>query len=367
MKRILSPLFAAAVFWSAHVHAAKTVRLCMPRGHEDLLNMAMLVARDNGIFEKHGVDVKIDLVRNKNKETGKARAFAISEAGPVLPFNSEDWELTDQILGKRKDCDIAISPVMGLLATEKTDIAMLRPVYMTAYGTDYDTHLVVKSDSPIKSAKDLKGKMIRLGQVPTHIALYRILKKNGMDMSDVALRFRLPSNFAADALAKGEIDAAVTYVPTMPMMLASGKVRVLEQNIISKYVLPRTPNAILFTSREYAKANPEEVDKFKRAVTATMDFINKNPASVLKAATGYFYYRHGDAWKGWKVDPAQAERATAFMGKLTIESFDDPEQAARARKQMLEYQDLLLNLGYLTRRVDISVWFPSSGSKQAAL
>jgi ABC-type nitrate/sulfonate/bicarbonate transport system substrate-binding protein len=366
MGRLSTLVLLALLTTAAHGRAKESVRLCMPRGHEDLLNMALLVARDNGIFQKNGLDVKVDLVRNKNREKGKERSYTFSEAGPVLPFNSEDWELTDLILGKNQDCDIAVSPVVGLLATNKTDISQLKPLYMTAYGTDYDTHLVVKSDSPIKTVKDLKGKMVRLGQVPTHIALYQMLKKNGMNMSDVSLRFKLPSNFAAEALAKGEIDAAVTYVPTMPMMLASGKVRVLEQNIISKHVMPRTPNAVLFTSSGFAKKNPAAVEKFKRAVVATMELINKDPSLVLKSATGYFQYRHGDKWKGWKVDPAQAERATAFLGKLSIESFEDPAQAAVIRQQMTEYQTLLLGLGYIPKKIDFSAWFTSLPS-QAAL
>ena len=152
----------------------------------------------------------------------------------------------------------------------------------------------------------------------------------------------------------------------MPMMLASGKVRVLEQNIISKYVLPRTPNAVLFTSGEYAKAHPELVEKFKGAVVATMEYINKNPAAVLKSATGFFHYRHGDKWKGWKVDPAQTERATAFLGKLTIESFDNATESATIQKQLADYQELLLKLGYVNRKVDFSSWFTTL-PKQAAL
>jgi ABC-type nitrate/sulfonate/bicarbonate transport system substrate-binding protein len=350
---------------TAQARVKETVRLCMPRGHEDLLNMALLVARDNGIFKQNGVDVKIELVRNLNKDKGRHREMAFSEAGPVLAFSSEDWELTDQVVGTKKDCDFAVSPVVGILGTTHTDLTQIKPLYMTAYGTDYDTHLVVKADSPIKTVKDLKGKMVRLGQVPTHIALYEMLKKNDMNMTDVSLRLQLASNFAADALASGEIDAAVTYVPTMPMMLASGKVRVLEQNIISKYVLPRTPNAILFTSSAYAKAHPQTVEKFKKSMVATMDFINKNPASVLKAATGFFSERYKD-WKGWKVDPTQAERATAFLGKLSIESFEDASDAAIIQKQIAEYQNLLIKLGYVQKKVDYSSWFTAL-PKQAAL
>jgi len=366
MKRIWYPLFTLFLTWNYQAGAVKPLHLCMPRGHEDLLNMAMLVARDNGLFKKHGVNVQVDLIGYRNKDAAKMQKFTVSDAGPVLPFNAEDWELTELILGKKKECDIAISPVMGMLATQKTDVTKLKPMYMTAYGTDYDTHLVVNADSPIKSVKDLKGKQIRVGQVPTHIALYQMLKKNDMKMSDVTLRFRLPSNLTAEALAKGEIDAAMTYVPTMPMMLASGKVRVLEQNIISKYVLPRTPNAILFTSAEFAKKNPEAVAKLKAAVLDTMEFINKNPVSVLKAATGYFHYRHGDTWKGWKTDPAQTERAAAFLGKLTVESFDDAKEASVAHKQILDYQNLLLELGYIERKIDVSPWFAVT-TKQAGL
>ncbi len=366
MKYVFTSIATVVLILGSQYSSAKTVRLCMPRGHEDLLNMALLVARDNGLFKQHGVDVKIELVRNQNALKDADREFAFSDAGPIMPFSNEDWELSELLLGKKKDCDIAVSPVVGLLATQKTDITLIKPLYMTAYGTDYDTHIVVKNDSPIKTVKDLKGKVIRIGQVPTHIALYQMLKKNDLKMEDVTLRFGMASNLASEGLAKGEIDAAVTYVPTMPMMLASGKVRVLEQNIISKYVLPRTPNAILFTSQAYAKANPKVIENVRATVLATMEFINKNPSSVLKAATGFFNYRQGDTWKGWKTDPAQVERAAAFLGKLSVESFDDPAETVIIQKQMADYQTLLLSLGYLNHKVDVSGWFNTT-AKQAAL
>ncbi len=367
MKQVFTLIATVVLILAPQVSSAssKTIRLCMPRGHEDLLNMALLVARDNGLFKKNGLDVKIELVRNTKVNDGLNREFTYTDAGPVVGFNNEDWALTDLLIGK-KNCDIAVSPVVGMLGTQATDVTLLKPLYMTAYGTDYDTHLVVRNDSPIKTIKDLKGKVVRIGQVPTHIALYNMLKKNDMKVNDVTLRFGMASNFASEALANGEIDAAVTYVPTMPMMLASGKVRVLEQNIISKYVLPRTPNAILFTTREFASANPKVIENLKNTVVATMDYINKNPSSVLKAATGFFTDRHGKAWKGWKANPAQVERAAAFLGKLSVESFDDVAESAIAQKQMDEYQTLLMSLGYITHKVDLSSWF-SPAAKQAAL
>lgn len=343
----------------------KSIRLCMPRGHEDLLNMAMLVARDKGLFKQQGVNVKIELLRHVNPQPQAVDGFVVSKAGPVLPFNTEDWSITKMMFSKQRECDIAVSPAAGMLAMEKTDFATLKPLYLTAYGTDYDTHLVVNAESDIKTAADLKGRVVRIGQVPTHIALYNYLKKNDVEMSDVTLQFKLASNFASEALASGDIDAAMTYVPTMPMMLASGKVRVLEQNIISKYVMPRTPNAMLFTSSKFANENPKVLAKFKKAVGETMTYINKNPAAVLESATNFFNNKHPN-WQGWKADPIQIERATAFMGKLTLENFDDPAALRQIQKQLTEYQDLLLSMGYLTKKVDMSPWFAAS-TKQAAL
>lgn len=352
----------ATQFASAEV---KSIRLCMPRGHEDLLNMAMLVARDNGLFKKEGVKVDIQLLRHVNSGSEAGNDLVLSKAGPVLPFNTEDWSITQMMFSKQRECDIAVSPAAGMLAMEKTDFATLKPLYLTAYGTDYDTHLVVSSDSAINTAADLKGKVVRIGQVPTHIALYNYLKKNNVEMNDVTLQFKLASNFASEALASGRIDAAMTYVPTMPMMLASGKVRVLEQNIISKYVMPRTPNAMLFTSAKFAKENPKTLSRFKSAVGKTMAFINKNPASVLQSATGFFNEKHPQ-WKGWKADPIQIERATAFMGKLTLENFDDPAELRQIQKQLTEYQDLLVSMGYLNKKIDMSPWFTAT-TKQASL
>ncbi|MGE4131404.1 MAG: ABC transporter substrate-binding protein [Bdellovibrionales bacterium] len=352
----------SAAMCLASVQAKTRLRLCMPVENEDFLNLSLLVAQDQKSFEQQGLDVQISVIRRK---TGKS-AFTMSSAGPLSSFSNENWGVADQVINAQAKCDVGISPVAGMMALQDKDLALLQPLYMSTYGQDYDTHLIVRNDSLIKSVKDLRGKVVRIGQVPTHMALNGVLKDSGMRLNDVILETTIPANHVLAALDSGRIHAAITYVPTMPLMLASGKVRVLSQNIIGRQVMAKTPNALMFTSRKFAAEHAEVLSRFRAAMTKNLAQIERDPGLIFKSAHRLFRGRNGKSSILNGLNPAWQERAATLVGKLSLEDFSSSNQEALNRN-LMDYQRRLFNLGYISKISDISGWFPDSKQKQAAL
>jgi ABC-type nitrate/sulfonate/bicarbonate transport system substrate-binding protein len=346
------PVYAAP----ATASPAKTteVRLCVPKGNEDLLNFVLLVAQDKGFFAAQDLKVKMHVLTGDKKD----RKTIDTLAGPYLQSKSEDWGLAD----KASECDLGTSSVAQALISNEI-AAPLMPIYMSTYGQDYDTHIVVAKDSPIKTVKDLKGKKIRIGQIPTHMALYKLLKENGLAMTDVVIKDHLAPNRVAGMLRSGELDAAITYVPSMPLMLASGDFRVLSRNIIGQYVMPATPNAMLMLNRAFASTHPEAVAKVTKALRATMAYVDKNPTSIIYSAEA-FLAQHRHLKK--KTSPAVAERAVAFMSKLNLLDLQDAKQSATAQKEVTQFQEMLVQFRYLKTPQNLTQWFHADARQASA-
>lgn len=91
----------------------------------------------------------------------------------------------------------------------------------------YGTAVLVRPDSPLKSAADLKGKRIATGRgsIGHHIAL-KALVSAGLSEKDVEFRFLGPVD-AKVALANGSVDAWATWEPYTALSELTGQGRVL--------------------------------------------------------------------------------------------------------------------------------------------
>ncbi|MDH4550451.1 ABC transporter substrate-binding protein [Pseudomonas sp. BN607] len=91
----------------------------------------------------------------------------------------------------------------------------------------YGTALLVRPDTPLHSAADLKGKRIATGRgsIGHHLAL-KALEQVGLSEKDVEFRFLGPVD-AKIALANGAVDAWSTWEPYTALAELSGQGRVL--------------------------------------------------------------------------------------------------------------------------------------------
>jgi len=91
----------------------------------------------------------------------------------------------------------------------------------------YGTAVLVRPDSPLKTAADLKGKRIgtNRGSIGHFVAL-KALSSAGLRPEDADIRF-LPPADAKLALTNGSVDAWATWEPYTAMAETSGHARVL--------------------------------------------------------------------------------------------------------------------------------------------
>jgi len=154
------------------------------------------VAKDQGIFEKHGLDVTLTPVQNLSLlpgTVGRQFEFAASTAPDLLK---------------------AVAGGLDVVATAGEAIETKANPTM---------QLMVRKDSAINGPQDLKGKVIAaptLGAVMHSATLYW-LKKNGVEPSAVR-GVEVPFPNMADQLKAGSIDAAEGLVPFTGAMLAAG-------------------------------------------------------------------------------------------------------------------------------------------------
>ena len=148
---------------------------------------------------------------------------------------------------------------------------------------------VVPKDSPIKSIADLKGKRVASGPGIQNVTLAKIiLEKNGIVDPKV---IELPIGQHVPALAADQLDAVYTLEPTGTSGRLKGLTRVLENGVISKYVLGAADapwfGGSASVTTTFLKERPADAKKYIAAYARSVDFVRKNPAEVRKHIDGF--------------------------------------------------------------------------------
>jgi NitT/TauT family transport system substrate-binding protein len=254
-------------------------------------------ASDMGFFAKAGIDVKLEIAQN-----GPAVAAAVAANALDVGFSNA--------------LSIEIAYKKGL------PFAFIAPaaLYSSAAPTSL---LMVKKDSPIRTARDLDGKTIganglrNIGQMGP--ALW--IDKNGGDSSSVKF-VEIPGDEMAPALDQGRLDAA--FLPEPQASLAKRVARVLAKAydaigdgfMIGGY----------FTTRQWADAHPDLYGKFVSVMRETALWANKNPdksAAILAKYT--------------KIDLQVVKGATrARFGEILSAQAIQPTIELAARYKLIE-------------------------------
>jgi len=130
--------------------------------------------------------------------------------------------------------------------------------------------LAVPKDSPLKTAAELKGKRVAVtkGSYAHHL-LYVILKNAGLQFSDIKL-VHLPPADLVSAFLRGDVDAASTWEPYLSKLTESGARILADGTGIKKGEL------VIIAVDEYAKKNPQLVEKVLRIYQRGYEYIKAN-------------------------------------------------------------------------------------------
>ena len=266
MKKILISVAAAALAFAAHAQDTKVAI-----GISGWTGFAPLtLALQSGLFKKHGLDVSIKKIPQKDRHLAIASGDIQCAATTV-----ETWV------------------VWNANGVATTQIFQLDK----SYGAD---GMVVKPG--ITSIKDLKGKTVAAdapGTAP-YFGLAWMLAKNGLSIKDVKV-VNLSPQAAANAMIAGTdgIDAAMTYEPYL------GAVRAKPE-----------AGKIIATTLDY----PMVMDTFG----CTPKFLAENSKAAQGLTNAYF-----DALDLIKAEPKKSFEIMGADVKQTAEAFEASQKYLR--------------------------------------
>ncbi|MBK8526356.1 MAG: ABC transporter substrate-binding protein [Rubrivivax sp.] len=230
----------------------------------------LTLAKEAGLFKKHGLDVSLKKIPQKDRHLAIASGDIQCAATTV-----ETWV------------------VWNANGVATTQIFQLDK----SYGAD---GMVVKPN--ISKISDLKGKTVAASAPGTspYFALAWMLKKNGLSVKDVKV-VNLEPQAAANAMISGTtgVDAAMTYEPYL------GAVRAKPE-----------AGKIIATTLDY----PMVMD----TVGCTPKFLADNPKAAKGLADGYF-----DAVAMIKADPKKSFEIMGADVKQTAEQFEKSQAYLR--------------------------------------
>jgi len=155
--------------------------------------------------------------------------------------------------------------------------------------------IVVRTDSPVKTLGDLKGRKVGVAKGSGgHYLLLAALDKAGVSLSDIQVAYLTPADGRA-AFEKGAIDAWVIWDPFLSAVQRQSGVRVLADGSgIASY------QRYYLASTKFAQARPEVLRVIYAALDKTGKWVKSNPKEAAELLAPV-----------WGLDVATVEQANA--------------------------------------------------------
>lgn len=208
-----------------------------------------------------------------------------------------------------------------------------QPIVIVANQAGKGTAIVVRSDSPIKSITDLKGK--KIGNLPNSIhdiLLREELRKANLRVDEVSLIRLAPADMPA-ALQRGDIDAFSGNEPNSSQAIMAGYGRVLMfpyDNAVG------TINVGVLSSERVTKGKTEMMRVWANAHAKATDELARNPEQWADLVA-----------KEWGYDRTATRRS---MDNIELKwQMDD-----RFMTQMAAFTDRLKGLGVIQAVPDLN-------------
>lgn len=266
--------FAAGTTASAQTAAPDLLVLRLASSPADD-TMPVIYAQQSGAFRRAGLDVAL------------TRATSGSAVAAAVAGSSID-------IGKSSIVSIVTAHAKGLPFVWIAPASVYNPAAP-------DGGLIVATNSPIKTGRDLNGKIVAtpaLGDLNT-IATRAWVDQNGGD-SKLIQFVEVPVAAQAAALDEGRIAAGGIINPFLGEALASGKARFLApfySAIAAKFMLSGW-----FTTADFAAQHRDAIANFQRIVEVNSTYTNAHHAETVPLLA---------SWSGITLDAAaRAPRMT---------------------------------------------------------
>jgi NitT/TauT family transport system substrate-binding protein len=205
------------------------------------------VAKQQGMFEKNGIDARLV------EFTSGANAVNAAHAGDVDVFLS--------IVGSVMP---AVERGFELAAVFQNETGRSQPPDSSS--------VQVLDSSPVKSLADLGGKKVAVSSLNSQqaVGVQMLLKKAGVDPRSVKF-VELPFPAQVNALRAGQVDAVVPVDPFTTQLLRTGG-RVISWSYVDS--IPDQPLGAWFSKRSFIAKNSKLIDAFNRTMKESIDYMN---------------------------------------------------------------------------------------------
>ena len=260
----------------------------------DLHHLPAFVALEKGLYREEGLRVEV---------------AGIFKAGPELMSGLSAGSLDAGYVG--------LAPALVAAANKTVRITVIAQVNKNG------SALVVRPDSPIRKAAELKEKVVA---IPGHATiqdflLRRALADAGMEDNQVTIITIKPPEMIP-VLTGSQIDAFIAWEPYPSIAVTQETGRVLSY---SRDIWPDHPCCILAVSTAFMEKHPAEVNALRTAHLRSIAYIAQNPAETLSIGVKY----------------TALDAATVSLALKSI-NFDEH----LAESQVLDYITSLNRLGY---------------------
>ncbi|MFB7652480.1 MULTISPECIES: ABC transporter substrate-binding protein [unclassified Streptomyces] len=264
----------------------------------------IVAAKEQGIFEKHGIDLEISYV----------------EPAALVPALMSG------------DADFVWTNAPALLAARANNVPLKSVTTVSIAGDDpasFPIQVMVPKDSDIKSLKDLGGKEVGTASLfqLNDLALMESLDQAGVDAQSVKF-VEIPFPNMGEALKAGRADAIIATEPFTTIMKSKGEVVPLVS--VSEGLSPTTSISSIASSDKFIGANSELIEDFRAAVDEAADYAVTHDDEVRATIP-----------KMTELTPELSE----VISLAPVDTTDDPA-AWNA------WAELLVEVGVLDKKVD---------------
>jgi ABC-type nitrate/sulfonate/bicarbonate transport system substrate-binding protein len=227
-----------------------------------VFGLPVFVGNEQKIFEKHNLAVE-------------AKSFTSAN------------DMMNALVARQVDM-VPGAPLVPVLALEAQYPGRFRVMSHSIMTTDkpFD-RILVKSESPIKSPKDLGGKKLALIPGTTASNVVRaFLKQQGVDPQTVSF-IQLAPTAQLPALQSGSVDALYAYEPLVTIALTQGdSFRAITGSIYTSLLEP-CPLVVLIVDRNFEREHPETVKRAAEAFDEIFKVMREDPAKANAALVPY--------------------------------------------------------------------------------
>ena len=222
--------------------------------------LAAFVAKDQGFFTKHGLDVTLQLV-----PVGSTIASAM--AGGSLQVGT-------------------LTPPAFILANEGGVESMIVSGATLQTKAKPTMAVMAKTGSNIKTPADFRGKRVGVPGLNgvNHVTLMKWLKDRNVDLKQVTfVEAFFPQ--MSDLLKGGQVDAAVPVEPFIGRITQQGTGYLVANHggeIADSYL-----ESFFIMTKDFVAKNPKVAREFKEAIRDAVAWIGKNEAEARKAQITY--------------------------------------------------------------------------------